>query len=42
MPDSGTSPRNECHRKGIGDDRNQQTAALFRQAAGQAAGQVAG
>jgi len=32
----------QCHRKGIGDDRNQQTAALFRQAAGQAAGQVAG
>lgn len=33
---------NECHRKGIGDSRNQQTAALFRQAAGQASGQAAG
>ena len=32
---------NECHRKGIGDARNQQTAALFRQAAGQATGQAA-
>jgi GH24 family phage-related lysozyme (muramidase) len=32
----------ECHRKGINEDRNQQTAALFLQAAGQAAGQVAG
>jgi hypothetical protein len=23
----------ECHRRGINEDRNQQTAALFRQAA---------
>jgi GH24 family phage-related lysozyme (muramidase) len=28
----------ECHRQGIGDDRNQETARLFRQASAAAAG----
>jgi GH24 family phage-related lysozyme (muramidase) len=28
-----TTAANECHRRGISDDRNQQTADLFRQAA---------